>query len=169
MPTIPDIPSRDDLKDYLNQYRRSRARDAQLKARHAEIQRELKDPGMGSTYHTMPRAESSSGAGAYGVIFRLAEIETRIAEQRDEIAKTLLRVMEVIDYLPQDSIERSIVELRHIDMRTWDDIPTLALLSRQRCFDYYNTGLDTLLSYPRVCRLVVMYRDTQSTEDERLD
>lgn len=158
----------DDLKDYLNRYKRCRMRDEQLKARHAEIQRELKDPGMGSTYHTMPRAKSSDSNGAYGVIFRLAEIETRIDEQRNEMSKALLVVMDVLDYLPQDSYERAIVEMRHIDLRRWDEIPALVQFSRQRCFDYYNKALNTLLTCPRVCQLVLAYTEEKYVSEYKI-
>jgi hypothetical protein len=160
-------PGKEELKDFLNQYRRCKARERQLKERHFNLTLELKDPGLGSPYRTMPRSGSSSPESSVSVVFRIAEIETRISEQRDKNAKAMLRVMDVLEYLPADSIERSIMELRHIDCKGWTQIERAVFLSKSRCFDYYDKGLEKLTTYPRIMKLVVQY--INDTDDETQD
>lgn len=51
--------------------------------------------------------------------FRISEVEDRIEEQREEMAKAVLNVIDLIDVLPANSTERTVVEMRHIDCRGW--------------------------------------------------
>ena len=150
-------PGKEELKDFLNQYRRCKARERQLKERHKTLTSELKDPGMGSPYHTMPRSGGTNPESSVSVVFRIAEIETRIDDQRGKNAKAMLNVMDAIEYLPPDSIERSIMELRHIDLKGWVQIEREIYLSRSRCFEYYDQGLEVLLTYPRIKKLLAQY------------
>ncbi len=73
------------------------------------------------------------------------------------MAKAVLRVMDMIDLLPQNSMERTVVELRHIDCKGWDQIAREVYLSRSAVFNYYNAALDLLLGYKRTGALVEEY------------
>ena len=55
-----------------------------------------------------------------------------------------------IRLLPQDSTERTILELRHVDCLTWAEIVKTTNRSRSGCNAYYNKGLDALLEQPMV-------------------
>ena len=46
------------------------------------------------------------------LVYRIAEVEDRISQQRDAMAKAVLHVMDMIDLLPQNSMERTVVEMR---------------------------------------------------------
>ena len=78
------------------------------------------------------------------VVFRISEVEDRIEEQREEMAKAVLNVMDLIDVLPANSTERTVVEMRHIDCRGWDKIAEALYMSRSNVFNYYNAALDIL-------------------------
>ena len=58
--------------------------------------------------------------------------------------------MDTLDFLPPDSTEKYIMELRHIDCMSWADIQRTTHLTRSPCYDYYNKGLDRLLTYGKV-------------------
>lgn len=75
------------------------------------------------------------------VVFRNSEVEDRIEEQREEMAKAVLNVMDLIDVLPANSTERTVVEMRHIDCRGWDKIAEALYMSRSNVFNYYNAAL----------------------------
>lgn len=48
--------------------------------------------------------------GAASIILKMSDIEERIYTQKEEVEKAIVRVMDILDYLPQDSLEREICE-----------------------------------------------------------
>ena len=91
------------------------------------------------------------------LVYRIAEVEDRIGQQREAMAKAVLHVMDMIDLLPQNSMERTVVEMRHIDCKPWEKIAQAVHMSWSRVFDYYNAALDTLLTYKRTEKLLGDY------------
>ena len=120
--------------------------------------RELRSPGPGfSAFRATPPSHNGQTDGAVSVVFRIAEVEERIENQREEMAKAVLRVMDMIDLLPQNSMERTVVELRHIDCKGWEQIAREVYMSRSAVFNYYNAALDLLLGYKRAGKLAEEY------------
>lgn len=78
------------------------------------------------------------------------EIITRIQNQQTEMEHYVLEVMDLIDYLPASSMERIILELRHIDCLPWREIHRTVHLTASPCFAYYRRGLNALLASPEV-------------------
>ena len=153
-----DAACRDAVKEYLQQFHMARERKRILERRHDNLVRELKAPALGSAYRTMPTKRTQANSdGAVSVVFRIAEVEDRIEKQRGEMTNAVLHVMDLIDLLPQDSTERTVVELRHIDCMGWDKIAEKTYMSRSNVFNYYNAALDALLSYKRTEKLVREY------------
>lgn len=93
------------------------------------------------------------------LVYRIAEVEDRIDKQREAMAKAVLHVMDMIDLLPQNSMERTVVEMRHIDCKPWEKISQAVHMSRSRVFDYYNAALETLLGYKRTEKLLEDYAE----------
>lgn len=89
---------------------------------------------------------------------KIADIEDRIQKQIDIEAKSVIAIMDVIEFLPADTIERDILEFRHIDCKPWDKIMDCVHLSRSPCFEYYNKALDKLLTYKKVRRILSDYK-----------
>lgn len=83
-----------------------------------------------------------------------AEIETLVKDQVDATERSILEVMEIMAFLPPNSTERIIMELRHLDCKSWRQIQRTVHLTASPCFDHYNRGLDALLSMDKVRRLV---------------
>ena len=60
------------------------------------------------------------------------------------MAKAVQNVMDLIDLLPVGSTERTVVEMRHIDCKPWEQIAKAVYMSRSAIFNYYNAALDML-------------------------
>ena len=84
----------------------------------------------------------------------MSDIEERIYTQKEEVEKAIVRVMDILDYLPQDSLEREICELRHIDMKPWKDIQESIPMSRSQCNKKYNKAIEMLLNKGRIERMI---------------
>ena len=142
--------TREAVKEYLQQYHMARERRRILERRHDVLARELKAPAPGSAYMTMPASHSAAESeGAVSVVFRLSEVEERIEAQRIAMGRAVTMVMDLIDLLPENSMERTVVELRHIDCKKWERICKEVHMSRSRVNVYYNAALDIILSLPR--------------------
>lgn len=147
--------TREAVKEYLQQYHMARERRRMLERRYDVLARELRAPAPGSTYMTMPASyPAADSEGAVSVVFRLAEVEDRIEAQRAAMGRAVTMVMDLIDLLPENSMERTVVELRHIDCKKWERICKEVHMSRSRVNDYYNAALDTILSNKRAQKLV---------------
>ena len=92
----------------------------------------------------MPSAKPVHPDGAGTLVFQIADVEERIEAQQSEMAKAVQNVMDLIDLLPIGSMERTVVEMRHVDSRKWERIASEVHMSRSRVIDYYNAALDTL-------------------------
>ncbi len=112
------------LKVYLSRYYRAREQCAILQAR-------------------LRRLRTEGGVGT-------EDIQTRIQRQAETARGCMAEIVDVLDLLPADSLERAILELRHIDCKSWQDIQRTVHLSRSPCYAYYQRGLDRLLAIPVV-------------------
>lgn len=121
------------LKKYLTRYYRAKDKRSILQGRLRAIKRDLDKGGF------MPPVS-------------VQRIEAKIQQQTEAAENSVLEIMELLERLPADSTERTILELRHIDCKTWEKIYKAAYLTRTPCFRYYNRGLDTLLGMNEVRR-----------------
>ncbi len=124
------------LKKYLTRYFRAKEKRVILQERLRKLQRELQKQG------------------GLCASLSLSEIESRIQGQTDAMRKCTLEIMDVLELLPEESMERTILELRHIDCRPWEEICNTIYFSRSQCFRYYNKGLDALLAIDKVRRIL---------------
>ena len=146
------------LKKYLGQFYRCRNRKKQLEVRLKDISDELNSPIGGVGYSPTPRSVTNKvGTGSASIVFKMADIEERIIDQKDVMAKTMIKVMDVIEFLPVDSTERMILEYRYIDCLGWDRITKEASFSRTTCNDYFKAGLDKLLLFKKVQKVLSDY------------
>ena len=141
------------LNQYLNQYKRCIGRKRALERRRDDIIREFNHPLKGVSYDGMPHG-SGEGLGCASLSFRLDEIETRIKEQMDKSVKVLAEIMDVIEFLPENSMERAIIEHRYIDRMNWEPICKVEHISRTPATRYWRKGLYELLEFKKVQQLV---------------
>ncbi len=81
-------------------------------------------------------------------------LEARIHAQARAAERSALEIMDILDLLPEDAIERTILELRHLDCKPWREINRTVYLTASPCFEYYNKGLDALLSIEQVQQIL---------------
>ena len=146
-------PEADLLDQYLSQYKRCINRKKSLERRRDEIIQEFEHPLSGVSYDGMPHG-SGEGAGCAALSFRLDEIETRIREQLDKSVKVLTEIMDVIDFLPENSTERSIIEHKYIDRHSWRQICKAEHLSRTPATRHWRKGLYQLLQFKKVGKIL---------------
>ena len=137
------------LNQYLSQYRYCISRKRTLENRREEIIREFDSPLGAMKMDGMPRG-SSSGVGCAALSFRLDEINTRIKEQMENAERVLVDNMNVIDFLPENSLERSIIENRYIDRYNWERVCRENHISRTPAIKKWRKGLYMILK----CRIV---------------
>lgn len=162
--------AREVLKWMLNQVKRAEAHKRELTERLMRINAERENPIGSPGYDPMPRS-SGTGDGAASILFKLADIEDRIYEQRTEIENSYVKVMDIIDFIPQGEIARRIFELRHLDGLNMGDAADAIPMSKSRCYDIYNETLDKLLDFPKISLMVqeneAAYLDWYITMEER--
>lgn len=149
--------SREVVKSYLQQYHAAMRKKRILEERHRVLSSELRAPSTGSAFRLTTPKKPAKTDGSVSVVFRISEVEDRIEEQREEMAKAVLSVMDLIDVLPANSTERTVVEMRHIDCRPWDKIADALYMSRSNVFNYYNAALDQILENKRNRKLLEEY------------
>ncbi|MDE7300303.1 MAG: hypothetical protein K2N94_16010, partial [Lachnospiraceae bacterium] len=144
------------LNQYLSQYRYCINKKRILEKRRAEIIREFDSPLGAMKMDGMPRG-SSSGVGCAALSFRLDEINTRIKEQMENAERVLADIMNVIDFLPENSLERSIIENRYIDRYNWERVCRENHISRTPATKKWRKGLYMILKYGKVKEILREY------------
>lgn len=142
--TTGDKLEREAVKRYLQQYHASKQKKRILEERRRTLSAELRGPSTAPAFRATPSAKPVHPDGAGALVFQIADVEERIEAQQSEMAKAVQNVMDLIDLLPIGSMERTVVEMRHIDSKTWEQIAREVYLSRSAVFNYYNTALDGL-------------------------
>lgn len=147
------------LKEYLNQYYSGRIKRAQLERRLKNIRAEMAAPIGGYGYSPVNYGGTNKvKPGAASFVYRMSEIETRIEEQKSRVEKALLKIMDIMDFLEESSMERMVLELRFIDCKSWTTIEKEMHLSRSSLFSYQDKGLDKLLTYKKVRQILKEYK-----------
>ena len=150
------------LNQYLSQYRRCIERKRALERRRNDIIREFEHPLKGVSYDGTSHG-SGEGLGCAALSFRLDGINTRIKEQMDKSVKVLAEIMDVIDVLPENSMERAIIEHRYIDRMNWEPICKVEHISRTPATRYWRKGLYELLEFKKVQQIVAEYEKELET------
>ena len=143
------------LKWMLEQRYRARKRKIVLEKRLQNINREKSEEIGGPGYQPLPRSrQPEENTGAAGITFRMAEIEDRIYQQQEEVEKAIIQTMDILEYLPDGSVERDICEKRHIDNMAWREIEESIPMSHSQTYKHYAQALETLFKNPRVRKLI---------------
>ena len=153
------------LKQYLGQYYNAKMKKKQLETRLRNF-RENMGGIRGMDYSPVPRSQTNKvGDGAASEVIRAMEIEDRIKKQQAEMNVAMLNVMKLMDYLPVDSTERMMLEYRHIDCLGWKQVCKETNYSRQSCINYYNAGIDKLLTYKKVKKMIADFSTSEEGEN----
>ncbi len=145
------------LKEYLSQYVECVEYKRDLEKRLKRIEEEMDSPIGGVGYSPIPTNTNSVGAGAASFTIKKAEIQERILEQKEKIAVTLINVMDILDYLPEGSREKKLLEYRYLDNIPWRIIYKKMNLTRTPCFNATNKAYRMLIGYKRVQNVLKEY------------
>ena len=145
---------KDILKQYLGQYYSAKMKKKQLETRLRNFRANMGGV-RGMDYSPTPRSQTNkAGDGPASEVIRAMEIEERIKQQQAQMNVAMLNVMKLMDYLPVDSTERLILEYRHIDCLSWKQITKEVNMTRTPCNNYYNAGIDKLLTFKKVQKMI---------------
>lgn len=144
------------LDRYLGQYNRCIKRKRSLERRRQDIINEFDSPLTGVSYDGMPHGNGES-VGCAALSYRLDEINTKIKEQMEKSVKVLAAIMNAIEFLPENSIERSILEHRYIDRMSWKRICIEEHLTRTPATNHWRKGLYQLLEFKKIQQTVWEY------------
>ena len=139
------------LDKYLSTYSRCKNRKRSLERRQAAIMQEFDSPLRAVAMDGMPRG-SSSNTGCAALSYELDEINTRIHEKILEMEKVYIKINDIMEFLPEDSTERSILEYKYIDSRT-------------PATQYWRKGLYKLLEYAKIQEIVREYEKEIDTAE----
>lgn len=154
------------LREYLGQYYASRVKKRQLEERLRTFRQEMVG-ARAIQYSATPTSRTNAvGDGPASVVIRAMEIEDQIKAQQKEMAKTMLNVMKIMDFLPKKSMERIVLEYRHIDCLSWKQITKETHYSRAMANNYYNQGIDKLLEFKKVQRILGEFASEINAMDE---
>lgn len=146
---------KDALKYVLEQISRAERRKRELIERLLTINERRRDPLAAVNYVSVKTSRNAAdNPGAAGVLFKLDEIENLIERQQAELEKATLRVMQLLELLPFNSLEREILELRYIDLMNIETITETVFLSRSQVHRRISSALDMLLELPEVNALL---------------
>lgn len=141
------------LRWLLGQVKRAKAHKKELIARLQRIVEERESCIKSPSFDAMPKVSGiSDGAASY--ILKYSEVEERIQLQSDEIDKTIMCVMDIIEFIPQYDVARRILELRYLDCLNMNDIAKTIPMAKSRCYEIYNHAIDTLIEIPEVAAMV---------------
>ena len=139
----------------LEQIKRSGDRKKRLDRRLEQIREWVQAPIRGVSYDPMPKTPSSSGWGmAASICFKMCEIEEAIDAQKAEIEKAVVRVMDLLEYIPAHTQEREICEMIYIDCMSVPSVAESIPMSKSQVYRYRNQGLDIILQNSRVQQII---------------
>lgn len=147
------------LEWMLGQYVRAKRRKKQLEVRLLEINAERDSPIGGQGYDPLPRS-GGNNEGAAGILMKLADIEDRIYEQKAKADKSMVNVATILNFLPEESMEREICELRHLDGHEWGEIAEGIPMSKSQCHRIHKAAMYELLEFNYVKELVAENRES---------
>lgn len=141
------------LNKYLHQYGNCIKRKRALERRKEEIIKEFENPLSGACLDGMPKG-NNIGVGCAAISLMLEDIKIQIDEQTEKAAMSLSGTMEIIDFLPQNTIERSIIENKYIDRFNWDKVCAENNISRTPATRQWKKGLYKLLEFEKVKQIL---------------
>lgn len=138
------------LKQYLNRYNKAKNRIKELEALQKQLRRDAGCPKSPSD-STSPKVQSNSiSGGAAEFALRIVEIDERIARQKVQLSTLLSEILDVFDYLPLESDERAVLELRYIQDKREEFICKTRYISRSKYYALCDSAIKKLLKYQRI-------------------
>lgn len=147
------------LKQYLNRYNKAKNRIKELEALQKQLRRDAGCPKSPSD-STSPKVQSNSiSGGAAEFALRIVEIDERIARQKVQLSTLLSEILDVFDYLPLESDERAVLELKYIQDKREKFICKTRYISRSKYYALCDSAIKKLLKYQRINNILKKYSE----------
>lgn len=147
------------LNQYLYQYKDCIRSKKNLLRRREEIKEELKNPLSAVQTERLSGSRTRKKDRSVDILFRLDEMAERIQGQIETAEKKLTGIMNLLDYLPADSLSRAIMENLYVDRWGWDKICNENHISMSQAKRYWKQGLYKMLEFEKVKIIVKNYKD----------
>jgi hypothetical protein len=145
------------LKRYLSRYNKARSRIKELEALRRQIERDAgspKSPSDGSS----PRVQTNSvSGGAAEFALRIVETDERIIAQKAQLSVLLSEILDVFDFLPLESDERAVLELRYLQDKKVPYICKTRYISRSTFYALCDKGIKELLKSQKIIKTLKRY------------
>lgn len=146
------------LVRYLEQYKVCLIRTRILRERLMSLRFDQQHPLSGMNMDGMPKGNSNGDSVACRLAIRIDEAERKLREQQEITNNTMLDIMEIFDFLPENEIERNILELRYIDCCSWNKTCRLVCMTRTPASNHLRAGLYKLLEFKKVQKILADYK-----------
>ena len=147
------------LKQYLNRYSKAKNRIKELEDLQQQLRQDAvcpKSPGDS----TSPKVQSNSiSGGAAEFALRIVEIDERITKQKEQLSTLLSEILDVFDYLPLESDERAVLELRYIQGKREKFICKTCFISRSKYYMLCDSAIKKLLKFQRIHNILKNYSE----------
>lgn len=150
---------------YLEQYCKKRSRKKVLQQRLRNFREEMVGT-KAIRYSPIPHSCTNNITNE-PLDFRIKceEIEERIEKERKEAATAMLKVMDILSFLEPESEEKNILEYKYLDGCSWKETMIRASMSRSRCNDYWKIGLEKLLQFAKVRKILEDFGEELETRE----
>lgn len=147
------------LKQYLNRYNKAKNRIKELEALQKQLRKDAGCPKSPSD-STSPKVQSNNiSGGAAEFALRIIEIDERIARQKVQLSTLLSEILDLFDYLPLESDERAVLELRYIQDKREKFICKTRYISRSKYYALCDSAIKKLLEYQRINNILEKYSE----------
>ena len=142
------------LKLYLNRYNKAKNRIEALEMTRKAICADAEVPYHSSYSKDVKVQSSPSADGMLCVAIRLEEVNERIDKQRKQLSRLVLDILTILEFLPVDSDERTVLEMKYIQKRSDKAIYSSMYISKSQFYKIRNKAFNTLLRYSKVNKIL---------------
>jgi ArpU family phage transcriptional regulator len=145
------------LSLYLNRYNKVKNRIKTLRETENAIRADMNSPYQ-SSYSKDAKVQSSSSADKLPCfLIRIEEINERIYTQQLQASRVVVEIMNILDFLPSESDERNILEMKYIQKKSDKAIYSSMYISKSQFYKLRNRAFEKLLRYAKVNEILDLY------------
>lgn len=132
------------LREVLDLYGTAKIRRTQLERRLRKLRTEAENPVPALHFGKISRGNFRTDGAPENLAVLIQEAEDDVAAQAAEAFRMMARVQALAALLPEGTMERAILEYKHIDGFTWREICDAVPISRTSATRHYKKALTLL-------------------------
>lgn len=138
------------LRRYLSRYRNLKVKEEYLAKELKELERDFNT----SAFHAVSIEGGGFSPMAHSpvppYVMKNQELLSRIAKRKEATSKALAEIMEVIELLPDDGYEYTVVSAKYVSRMSGDEIADFIPCVRMTVYRILDRAIDMLLEKPKV-------------------